>query len=118
MANVAPIFEKIPQTAQSSHIGPVMIVFNLSGDGGGQWTVHVEWLMEGLAQTWRCTVEPGKTSPKPGTESTAEFMMSTDDFVELTNGKLNMQVAIFSQRVKIIGNPLLSQKLTCLFGPC
>jgi hypothetical protein len=117
MANVAPIFERIPQTAQSAHIGRVMIVFNLSGDGGGQWTVHVEDV-GALSSVWKCTVEPGKTSPKPGTESTAEVMMSTDDFVELSNGKLDVQKAMFDGRVKVSGNPLLSLKLKCLFGPC
>jgi putative sterol carrier protein len=72
--------------------------FNISGPGGGSWTVD-------------CTQPGGKiaegTAPAPRCTVTA-----TDaDFLNIVNGKMNPQMAFMSGKLKIQGDMGLALKL-------
>ncbi len=72
--------------------------FNISGPGGGQWSVD-------------CT-QPGgavASGPSPGAKCTVSC---TDaDFLAIVNGKLNPQMAFMSGKLKIQGDMGLAMKL-------
>lgn len=76
--------------------------FNITGDGGGQWTMVLKGdapaLTEGLDEV-DCAIE-----------------MTNDDFVEMMgNFQLSMQF-FFSGRLKVTGNPMLATKLQSVLG--
>jgi hypothetical protein len=72
--------------------------FNISGPGGGAWTVD-------------CTAPGGKVTA--GTVPTAKCTVAaTDqDFLNIVNGKLNPQMAFMSGKLKIQGDMGLAMKL-------
>jgi len=72
--------------------------FNISGPGGGAWTVD-------------CTAPGGRIAagPSPGAKCTVS---ATDaDFLDIVNGKLNAQMAFMSGKLKIQGDMGLAMKL-------
>jgi putative sterol carrier protein len=78
------------------------IQFNLSGDNGGQWYVSIK---DGKAE-----VSKGAASAPNMTLS-----MSASDYVDMTMGKLNGQMAFMSGKLKISGDMGLAMKLQSLF---
>jgi putative sterol carrier protein len=78
------------------------IQFNLSGDDGGQWYVVVK---DGKAE-----VSKG-TAPSPN----MTLSMSAQDYVDMTMGKLNGQMAFMSGKLKISGDMGLAMKMQSLF---
>jgi putative sterol carrier protein len=78
------------------------IQFNLSGDNGGQW--HV-------------AIKDGKAEVHEGTASSANMTMSmaANDYVDMTMGKLNGQMAFMSGKLKISGDMGLAMKMQTLF---
>ena len=72
--------------------------FNISGPGGGQWSVD-------------CTRPGGAVAS--GTSAAARCTVScTDaDFLNIVNGKLNAQMAFMSGKLKIQGDMGLAMKL-------
>jgi putative sterol carrier protein len=78
------------------------IQFNLSGDNGGQWYVHIK---------------DGKAEVHEGTAPSANMTMSmsAQDYVDMTTGKLNGQMAFMSGKLKISGDMGLAMKMQTLF---
>ena len=78
------------------------IQFNLSGDNGGQWYV---------------TIKDGKAEVTKGTAPSANMTMSmaAPDYVDMTTGKLNGQMAFMSGKLKISGDMGLAMKMQTLF---
>ena len=72
--------------------------FNISGPGGGSWTVDCTQpggkIAAGVAAAPRCTVA--------GTDT---------DFLSIVNGKMNPQMAFMSGKLKIQGDMGLALKL-------
>ncbi len=101
--SVRDVFERhMPERLKAkpdvvSKIGAVY-QFNISGPGGGQWTVD-------------CTAPGGAINA--GTSPAAKCTVScTDaDFLNIVNGKLNPQMAFMSGKLKIQGDMGLAMKL-------
>ena len=78
------------------------IQFNLSGDNGGQWYVNIK---------------DGQAEVHKGTAPSANMTMSmaANDYVDMTTGKLNGQMAFMSGKLKISGDMGLAMKMQTLF---
>jgi hypothetical protein len=77
--------------------------FKISGAGGGEWTCDLKadppTCVAGDSGTSQCTIE-----------------MASDDFNSmLSNPDSGMQL-YFQQKLKIVGDPVLAQRLKILFG--
>jgi putative sterol carrier protein len=75
-----------------------VILFDLSGEGGGKWTLK---LADG-----RIELEEGETDPPAMTLS-----MSAQDFVTMTNGDLNPMAAFMQGKIRITGDMSLAMRL-------
>ena len=73
-------------------------LFDLGGEGGGQWTVHIK---EGT-----CTVEEGAT-----------VIMTADDYVAMANGELDGRKAYFTRKLKVKGSIPVAQKMKNFLPP-
>jgi len=78
------------------------IQFKLSGDNGGEWYV---------------SIKDGKAEVQKGTAPAANMTMSmsASDYVDMTTGKLNGQMAFMSGKLKISGDMGLAMKMQNLF---
>src|SRR5262249_16564177 len=78
------------------------IQFNLSGDNGGQWYV---------------TIKDGKAEVSKGTAPSANMTMAmaTNDYVDMTTGKLNGPQAFMSGKTKNSGDMGVAKKIQTLF---
>lgn len=87
---------------KAKEVGAVY-AFNVTGDGGGQWTVDLK------------SAEPGiKKGIQPGAECSIE-VASADFMAMLGNPAMGMQ--LFMQgKLKVTGNPMLAMKLQKLFS--
>ena len=98
------IFDAMPgqldENAAKNMNAPIQ--FNLSGDNGGQWYV---------------TIKDGKAEVSKGTAPSANMTMSmaANDYVDMTTGKLNGQMAFMSGKLKISGDMGLAMKMQTLF---
>jgi putative sterol carrier protein len=72
--------------------------FNISGPGGGTWTVD-------------CTQPDGKIAAGPATNPRCTVAATDGDFLNIVNGKLNAQMAFMSGKLKIQGDMGLAMKL-------
>jgi alkyl sulfatase BDS1-like metallo-beta-lactamase superfamily hydrolase len=75
-----------------------VILFDLSGEGGGKWTLKLADGEVGL--------EEGETDPPAMTLS-----MSAQDFVAMTNGELNAMAAFMQGKIRITGDMSLAMRL-------
>src|SRR5439155_22153815 len=98
------IFKEMPNSLNADAAKGMnsTIQFNLSGDSGGQWYV---------------TIKDGKAEVTKGTASSPNMTlsMSAPDYVDMTLGKLNGQMACMSGRLKISGDMGLAMKMQSLF---
>ena len=78
-----------------------VIAFDLTGEGGGKWTVT---LAEEGAK-----LEEGETASPNMTLS-----MDTQDFVAMSNGELNAMAAFMQGKIKISGDMSLAMRLQSL----
>ena len=76
--------------------------FDLSGDGGGKWAVYVN---DGT-----CEVKEG-ADPSPN----ITISMTAQDYLDMTSGKLNGQMAFMSGKLRIAGDMGLALRLQSLF---
>jgi putative sterol carrier protein len=100
----ADIFKEMPASLNADAAKGMnsVIQFNLSGDNGGQWYV---------------TIKDGKAEVAQGTASSPNMTlsMSAQDYVDMTMGKLNGQMAFMSGKLKISGDMGLAMKMQSLF---
>ncbi len=93
MATVAELFEKMSGQFNAEKAGDMnaVILFDLSGDGGGQWAVTIA---DGA-----CNIAAGPVdSPK------ATVRMDAGDYHDMITGKLNPMMAFMSGKVKVEGD--------------
>lgn len=78
------------------------IQFNISGDDGGHWFV---------------TVKDGRATVGKGTAASPNMTMAMadSDYVDMTLGKLNGQMAFMSGKLKLSGDMGLAMKMQSLF---
>jgi len=98
------IFDEMPKQLNTDAAKGMTstIQFNLSGDNGGQWYVAIK---DGKAE-----VSKG-TAPSPN----MTMSMAAQDYVDMTTGKLNGQMAFMSGKLKISGDMGLAMKMQSLF---
>ena len=105
MATVAELFERMPGQFNADKAGDMdaVIVFDLSGDEGGQWTVAIS---DGA-----CDITTGAAdSPK------ATVRMDAGDYKDMITGKLNPMMAFMSGKVKVEGDLNTVMKFQQIFG--
>ena len=100
----ADIFKEMPSQLDANAAKGVnaTIQFNLSGDNGGQWYV---------------AIKDGTAAVSEGTAPSANMTMTmaAHDYVDMTTGKLNGQMAFMSGKLKISGDMGLAMKMQTLF---
>ena len=101
---VEKLMELMPTVFQPEKAGDVEadILFNLQGDGGGDWVLHVH---DGAA-----TVTEGPTE-----SARLTFTADADDFLKLIAGDLNAMTAFAQGKVKLKGDLSLAMKLMDFF---
>ena len=80
-----------------------VLLFNLSGEGGGKWTLK---LADGKVE-----LDEGETATPAMTLS-----MSAEDFIALTNGDLNAMAAFMQGKIRITGDMSLAMRLQSILG--
>lgn len=102
---LAQFMSKMPEAFQCEKAGDTkaVIKIELSGEGGGVWTVNV-----GNGQ---CTVTPDGDQPAQATISA-----SADDFLALMQGQLNPVSAFMMGKIRVTGDMALVMKFQQWFG--
>ena len=101
----ADILQEIPNRVESSAIAGMNVVvqFDLSGDGGGQYYLHIA---DGT-----CSVEEGKSdNPK------ATILMEASDFVAMSTGQLNAMSAFMAGKIKVQGDLSTVMQMQSILG--
>jgi len=80
-----------------------VILFDLSGDDGGKWTLTVK---DGTVK-----LEEGETAAAAMTLS-----MSAADFLAMTQGELNPMAAFMQGKLKVAGDMSLAMKLQSILA--
>jgi len=101
---VKDIFKEMPNrfNADAAKGMDAVIQFNLTGDDGGQYYA---------------VIKDGKLDVKEGTHASPKMTMTMagKDYVDLTLGKLNGQMAFMQGKLKIAGDMGLAMKMQTLF---
>jgi putative sterol carrier protein len=79
------------------------VLFDLSGEGGGQWTA---------------TIANGQLGVAEGAEAAPTVMlkMTAADLVSLLNGELSPMAAFMQGRLRVEGDVSAAMRLQTLFG--
>jgi putative sterol carrier protein len=104
MPTVKETFDLMPTKFKAANAAGVAktIQYEISGDGGGTWHAAIK---DGT-----CTVNSG---PAPAADLTVT--MGSSDWLDMTSGKLNGQMAFMSGKLKLKGDMGLAMKLPSLF---
>jgi putative sterol carrier protein len=101
---VKDIFKEMPNrfNADAAKGMDAVIQFNLTGDDSGQY---------------HAIIKEGKLEVKEGTHPSPKMTMTMagKDYVDLTLGKLNGQMAFMQGKLKIAGDMGLAMKMQTLF---
>ena len=105
MATAAEIIQQMPSVFHSEDAGDMQadILFDLSGDEGGQWVLSIA---DGA-----CSVAEGEID-----EPTTKIMMDAEDYVNMTTGELNPVTAFMTGKIKVEGDLNTAMKVQTLFG--
>src|SRR5215470_9060649 len=97
------IAQKLKDKPETSKAVNSIYEFNITGDGGGVWTVDL-------------TKEPGTV--QAGSTGTAKCTVTcaAGDFMNIISGKMNPQMAFMSGKLKIKGDMGLAMKLQKVIG--
>jgi putative sterol carrier protein len=103
--SVAEIFSSMSDNFNAEKAGGLnaTVVFELSGDDGGAWSVSVA--------DGKCDVQEGAVD-----NPTATIKMSASDYEAMTSGKLNPMMAFMSGKIKVDGDLNTVMKFQTLFG--
>lgn len=103
--SVAEIFSSMAGNFNAEKAGDLdaSVVFDLSGDEGGAWTVSIA--------NGACDIQEG-ASDTP----TATIKMAAADYEDMTSGKLNPMMAFMSGKIKVDGDLNTVMKFQSLFG--
>jgi putative sterol carrier protein len=93
MADLNTVFANLGQNLDTDKARDVnlTILFNLTGDGGGQWYAKID---NGTIDTGQGTVE----------DPSATLTMDADDFAAMSKGDLNPMMAFMSGKIKVDGD--------------
>lgn len=104
VTNVQEYFDTLDQrfvAAQAKGVNATYL-FDLAGDGGGQWHVIVS---DGTM----------KVGPGPVEAPACTIKMNAADYVKLVNGQLNGMMAVMKGQMKVAGNVMLAKKMQDMF---
>lgn len=79
-------------------------VYDLTGDGGGTWTVTIE---DGAMSV----ADGGLEKPK------VTYTMNADDYVKMANGDLDGTRAFMTRKLKVKGSVPMAQKMKKFLPP-
>lgn len=104
METIKEIFDAMPASFQKEAASGmnVAIQFDITGDAGGKWQVLIE---EGELR-----IEEG-----PLDEPTLTLTVTAQDYLDISNGKLNPQLAFMTGRLKATGDMRLAMRMPQLF---
>ncbi len=105
MATAADIMDNMASRFNADKAGDtnLSIVFDLSGDDGGQWTTSVSGGGVSVAK-------------EVGDSPNATVKMDAGDFVDMSTGKLNPMMAFMSGKIKVDGDLNSVMKFQSLLG--
>ncbi len=104
MPSVRELFEQMPASFQPDAAAGLsaLIQFEITGEGGG---------------TWRVVLDNGKLSIVEGGVPDPELVITATapDYVAISTGALNEQLAFMTGRIRAKGNLALAMKLPTIF---
>jgi putative sterol carrier protein len=103
--DAAEVFAQLPQAFLAEKAGDLRATFqfHLSGEGGGDWAVHIA--------DRTCTVVEGVAD-----KSDVTVRMAAADYVKMTTGELQPLVAFMQGKIRLQGDMNLAMKLQELFA--
>jgi putative sterol carrier protein len=104
--SVADIFHSMPGRFQADRAADtnMNILFDLSGDEGGQWNVDIA--------NGQLNVSEGAPAATPG----ATVKMTAEDFQAMSSGALNPMMAFMTGKIKVDGDLNSVMKFQSLVG--
>ena len=97
------IAKKLVDKPETSKAVNAVYEFNITGDGGGVWTVDL-------------TKEPGTVTAGSSGAAKCTVTCASADFMNIVSGKMNAQMAFMSGKLKIKGDMGLAMKLQKVIG--
>jgi len=104
MPTVKETFDAMPSKFRADKAAGVnaTIQYDITGDHGGTW--------HAVIKDSTCTVHPGA-----GTNPNLTLTMSSQDWLDMTSGKLAGQMAFMSGKLKLKGDMALAMKIGGMF---
>jgi putative sterol carrier protein len=104
MTKVQEIFEKMPASFQKEAAAGLnaVILFDVTGEGGGRFRVAIA---DGELSITETDVE----------EPTLTLTVSAQDYIDITEGKLNAQLAFMTGRFRAAGDMRLAMSMPKIF---
>ncbi len=105
ITDVKEVFTQFPEAfdASASQGLDAVFLFDITGDGGGNWNVTVR---EGA-----CQIQEGNHEAP-----TVTLSMSAETWLGIVNKELNAMQAFMSGKLKVRGNMMLAQRIPELFS--